>query len=149
MASSGSHNKLEQRSYIKIRALLGNTTNSIYPDMVQVYSMKGALSYPAVRRWAQRFRIGRDSFEDDLRSGAPVTAATTDNKSAIKKLIDLDPHVTIKELANTLNNAAGTVDGILKSQLNLSKVCARCVPHSLIAAQKVQRVKCCQKLLKM
>ena len=46
--------------------------------------MKGALSYPAVRRWAQRFSFGRDSVEDDPRSGAPVTAATTDNKSAIK-----------------------------------------------------------------
>ena len=46
--------------------------------------MKGALSYPAVRRWAQRFRFGRDSVEDDPRFGAPVTAATTDNKSAIK-----------------------------------------------------------------
>ena len=61
MASSSSHNKLEQRSYIKIRALLGNTTNSIYKDLVQAYSMKGALSYPAVRRWAQRFRVSRDS----------------------------------------------------------------------------------------
>ena len=137
MASSSSHNKLEQRSYIKICDLLGYTTNSIYQDLVQVHSMKGALSYSAVRRCAQRFRVGRDSVEDDPRSGAPVTATTTDNKSAIKKLIDLDPHVTIKELANTLNIATGTVDGILKSQLNLSKVCARWVPHSLTAAQKV------------
>ena len=91
-----------------------------------------------------RFRVGRESVEDDPRSGAPVTAATTDNKSAIKKLIDLDPHVTIKELANTLNIATGTVDGILKSQLNLSKVCARWVPHSPTAAQKAN----CQKLVK-
>ena len=50
--------------------------------------MKGALSYPAVRRWNQRFRAGRDPVEDDPRSGAPVTAATTDSKSAIKKYID-------------------------------------------------------------
>ena len=111
--------------------------------------MKGALSYPSVRRWAQRFSIGRDSVEDDPRSGAPVTAATTDNKFTIKKLVELDPHVTIKELPNTLNIATGTVDGILKSQLNLSKVCARWVPHSLTAAQKVQGVKCCKNLLKM
>ena len=102
MASSSCHNKLEQRSYINIRALFGNTTNSIYQDLVQVNGMKGALSYSAVRRWAQRFRVGQDSVEDDPRSGAQVTAATTDNKSAIKKLIDLDPHVTIKELAITL-----------------------------------------------
>ena len=140
---------MEQRAYIKIRALLGYTTNSICQDLVQVYSMKDTLSYPAVRRWAQRFKAGWESVEDDPRSGAPVTAATTDNKSAIKKLIDLDPHVTIKELANTLKIAMGTVDGILKSQLNLSKVCARWVPHSLTAAQKVQRVKCCKKLLNM
>ena len=66
----------------------------LYQDLVQVYSMKGALSYPAVRRWAQRFRVGRDSVEDDPRSGAPVTAATTDN--AIKKLIDLDPMLPLR-----------------------------------------------------
>ena len=59
------------------------------------YSMKGAPSYPAVRRWAQRFNAGRESVENDPRSGAPVIVATTDNKSAIKKLIDLDPHVTM------------------------------------------------------
>ena len=103
--------------------------------------MKGALSYPAVRRWVQRFRVGQDSVAEDPRSGAPVTAATTEYKSAIKKFIDLDSHVTIKELANTLNIATGTVDGILKSQLNLSKVCTRWVPHSQTASQKVQRVK--------
>ena len=98
--------------------------------------MKGALSYPAVRRRALGFRVGWNSVEDDPRSGAPVTETTTDKKSAIKKSIDLDPHVKIKELANTLNIATGTVDGILKSQLNLSKVCARWVPHSLIAAKR-------------
>ena len=115
---------------------------------MQVYSKKGALSYPAVRRWAQRFRVGRDSVEHDPRSGAPVTAATTDNKSAIKKLNDLDPHVTIKELENTLNIATGTVDGIVISQLNISKVCARWAPHSLTAAQTVQRISCCKSLLR-
>ena len=57
--------------------------------------------------------------------------------------------MTIKELANTLNFETGTVDGILKSQLNLSKFCSRWVPHSLTATQKVQRVKCCKSLLKM
>ena len=64
------------------------------------YNMKCALSYPAVRQWAQRFRqVG--SLSKIPRSGAPITAATSDNKSTIKKFIDLDPHVNIKELANT------------------------------------------------
>ena len=76
MTSSSSHIKVEQRAYIKIRALLGYTTNSICQDLVQVYSMKVYTILSAVRRWAQRFNAGWESVEDDPRSGAPVTAAT-------------------------------------------------------------------------
>ena len=61
----------------------------------------------------------------------------------------MDPHVTIKELANTLSIETETVDGILKSQLELSKVCAKWVPHSLTAAQKVHRLNCLKTLLQM
>ena len=46
--------------------------------------MKGTLYYRTVRRWA-RFKAGREFVKANARSGTPVTAAITDNKSAIKK----------------------------------------------------------------
>ena len=59
MASSDNNSKIEQRSYDKIHALLGKSAHDIHIDLLQVYGMKAALSYPEVRRWAQRFRVGR------------------------------------------------------------------------------------------
>ena len=96
--------------------------------------MKGALSYPGVRRWAQRFRVGRESVEDDPRAGAPVTAVVPKYSSAIKELLDSDPHITVKELVHIIGISTGSVGHILKSKLNLSKVCARWVLHCLTKA---------------
>ncbi|KAI6647095.1 Transposase [Oopsacas minuta] len=90
-------------------------------DLVQVYNTKGALSYAGVRRWAQRFRLGRKSIEDDPRPGAPITAASPIKSCSIKKLIDLDPHITIWELPNSVGFSMGSVDHILRSQLKLRR----------------------------
>ena len=149
MASSKKNSYIEQRSYVKIRTLLGKSAHDIHVDLVQVYSMKGALSYPGVRRWAQRFRVGRESVEDDPRAGAPVTAVVPKYSSAVKELVDSDPHITVKELAHIIGISTGSVDHILKSKLNLSKVCARWVPHCLTKAQMATRVRCCRNLLKL
>ena len=51
MASSKKNSNIEQRSYdtlIKIQTLLGKSEHDIHVDLVQVYGMKGALSYPGV-----------------------------------------------------------------------------------------------------
>ena len=50
MSSSKKNSNIEQRSYVKIRTLLGKSAHDIHIDLVQVYGMKGALSYPGVRR---------------------------------------------------------------------------------------------------
>ena len=59
-----------------IRTLLGKSAYDIHADLVQVYCIKGALSYPGVRRWAHRFRVG---MEDDPWARAPVTAVVPEN----------------------------------------------------------------------
>ena len=48
-----------------------------------------------VVRWLRAFSAGRDSLEDDPRSGRPITAATQDNIGGIEDLVDDDPHISI------------------------------------------------------
>ena len=103
---------LQPRCYVKIRTHLGKSTCEIHLDFVQVCSTKGVLSYAGVRRWAQRFRIGRDSVEDAPRPGAPITSVVIDSSDAIKKLIELDPHITIRELSTSVGISMGSVDEI-------------------------------------
>ena len=149
MASSKKNSNIEQRSYVKIRTLLGKSAHDIHVDLVQVYGMEGVLSYPEVRRWAQRFIVGRDSVEDDPRAGAPFTAVVLKYSSAIKELVDSDPHIAVKELAHVIGISTGSVGHILKSKLNLSEVCARWFSHCLTKAQIATRVRCCRNLLKL
>ena len=45
--------EIEQRAYIKIRTLLGDTPKNIYDDLASVYNY--VLSYSSVNRWLQQF----------------------------------------------------------------------------------------------
>ena len=49
MASSDNNSKIEQISYVMIRNLLGKSAHDVQIDLLQVYGMKAALSYPVVR----------------------------------------------------------------------------------------------------
>ena len=82
-------------------------SGSVHVDLWQVYCMKGALSYPGVRRWAQRFRVGRESVKDYPRAGEPVTAVVPKYSSTIKELVDSDPHIIVKELAHIIGISTG------------------------------------------
>ncbi|KAI6651415.1 hypothetical protein LOD99_5222 [Oopsacas minuta] len=54
--------------------------------------------------------LGRKSIVDDPLPGAPITAASLIKSCGIKELIDLDPHITIRELSNSVGISMGSVD---------------------------------------
>ena len=89
---------------------------------MQLYSTKGALSHAGIRRSVHRSRIGRESVEDNPRPGAPITSVVPKSSDAIKKHIELEPHITIRELSTSVGVCMGSVDQILKTQLKLTKV---------------------------
>ena len=66
--------KIEQRVYCKIQAKLGFSATDIHADLQKVYE-ENALQYGAVCRYED----GRESVEDDVRTGRPV-AATSERK---------------------------------------------------------------------
>ena len=69
--------KHEIRSYIKIRSKLGEKPMKIHETLQTVYG-DDAPRYPTVCKWAARFRVGRDSIDDDVRFGeASVYLFTT------------------------------------------------------------------------
>ena len=51
-------------------------------------------------------------MEDDLRDGPHVTAVVPKYSSAIKELVDSDPHITVKELVHIIGISTGSVDHI-------------------------------------
>ena len=61
------------KAYIKIRTLLGATPTDINADLDTVYGSQAA-SYITITRCFLQFKQGRESLEDDPRSGCPLSA---------------------------------------------------------------------------
>ena len=53
------------RYYIKIRTILGINPKTICEELTDALG-SDAPSYATVKRWAKRFREGRDDVDDDL-----------------------------------------------------------------------------------
>ena len=98
MATKPPNCDYEQRAYIKIRSLLGDTNTQIQIDLRKVYG-DDTLSDSTIRRWSLLFREGRQSVDDDPRTGRPTTATTQTNIEKIKEIINEDPHITLNSIA--------------------------------------------------
>uniref|UniRef100_A0A6P7G1Y0 Protein GVQW3-like n=1 Tax=Diabrotica virgifera virgifera TaxID=50390 RepID=A0A6P7G1Y0_DIAVI len=66
---------LEQRVAMKFCAKLGETASETYAKIVKVHG-DSALSRAQVFRWHKEFQEGRESVEDEGRSGRPIEVRT-------------------------------------------------------------------------
>ena len=83
-----------------------------------------------VYKWHARFRSGRDSVKDDPRCGRPAVVMCS-VKEPVKDIINRDKRTTVREIADKLDISVSTVHGILREELDMSKVSARWVPRLL------------------
>ncbi|CAK9833986.1 Protein GVQW3 [Anthophora retusa] len=90
-------------------------------DMLEKCFGNDTLSRSNVFRWHERFRSGRESVEDDKRSGRPSTSKTDENIAKIEEMLSENRKLTIRELAEDLNIAYGSVQDVLVSDLGLRR----------------------------
>lgn len=140
--------KIEHRAVIKFLTKQGKSQKIIHEEMVAVYQ-DCAPSLSTVQKWSSEFKRGRESIEDDPRSGGPVSGTTEENVKKVEKLVLEDARIKIKMLADMTHLSVGTIHAILHDHLNLSKVSARWVPRMLTAPQKQVRVECCKEFLEL
>lgn len=140
--------KIEHRAVIKFLTKQGKSQKNIHEEMVAVYQ-DSAPSLSTVQKWSSEFKRGRESIEDDTRSGGPVSVSTEENVEKVEKLVLEDARIKIRMLAEMTNLSVGTIHAILHDHLNLSKVSARWVPRMLTAPQKQVRVECCKDFLEL
>ena len=93
-------------------------------------------SYSTVKKWATEFRMGRDSVEDDERSGHPKDATTDENVKVVHTLVMCDRRRDLRSIASEVGVRFGVVQSILTDILGMSKVLARWVPQMLPCDQK-------------
>lgn len=138
--------KLEYRAYIKVRALLGIAPIDIHTELVTVHKDL-APHYTTVVKWVNLFKAGRESLEDDPRSGRPLTSFSEDNIELVRLVIEDNPHATYDEIKGETFINRFTIFQIIHEALKLRKVSSRYVPHLLTDENRATRVAYCKENL--
>lgn len=138
--------KIEHRAVIKFLTREGVHFTEITKRMKAVYK-EASPSESTVRRWANEFKRGRESLEDDARSGRPETALNSENVAKVEKLVLEDRRITVKTLASAVKIDEKSVRSILHDRLRMNKVSSRWVPRMLTTLHKQNRVTICSELL--
>ena len=106
---------------------------------VQVYG-DNAMKKTAVHKWVKRFSEGRESVNEEERSGRPATRKTEENIAKVRQIILENRRLTDRSIADQVNIDRETVRKILTEDLDMRKVCAKTVPKELTEEQKQRRV---------
>ncbi|GFU52865.1 putative mariner transposase [Trichonephila clavipes] len=77
------------------------------------------------------FSEGRESIEDERRSGRPSVSKTTENVVRVRDLVSSDRRLTVRMIGEELNLNHTTVHQILTNELKMRKIGAKMVPKNL------------------
>jgi hypothetical protein len=134
----------QQRSVIRYYCLCGKTNAQIVTKLEQGYH-QNTLRLRAVEKWAPRFRAGRDTVENDERSGRPPQ---NDLGEAILRILERQPHSSSREISKARYSPWTTILPVLDN-LGLRFFAPRWMLHRLSDAQKADRIELSQHMLDM
>ncbi|GFV15831.1 protein GVQW3 [Trichonephila clavipes] len=125
-----SDNNFEQRCAIKLCFILGHNATETFAKLQQAYG-DSVLTRAHVFRWLKAFSEGRESFENESRSGRPSVSKTTENVVRVRHLERSDRGLTLRMIGEELNLNHTTVHQILTNELKMRKIRAKMVPNNL------------------
>ena len=111
----------------------------IYANKVAILG-DDVLALLTVKKWTAEFKKGRESFEDDPRSGRLVSATTQENIDRVHHMVMDDRRLTVNQMVDAVAISRERVDNVPHQELGMSKVSARWVPRLLTPAQKHNRL---------
>jgi len=144
--ASGTVTNDDQRAYIKIETLRGKTPTEIHSSLIEVCAVE-TVDRSTISRWAQRFREGRLSIENDPKSGRPRTSADDQSVERVFQILEEDRRMTREEISHCAGISRASAYRILTERLHKRRIAAWWVPQYLSEEQKCRRVEIAQQLL--
>jgi len=102
----------EQRACIKFCFRLGKTANECY-EMLKASFGEQAMGRSQTFQWFSQFKAGRNSTDDDERSGRPVSGSTPEMIERVRQIIREDHRRTIYQVSMLVGISHGTCHKIL------------------------------------
>ncbi|KAG5346730.1 SETMR methyltransferase, partial [Acromyrmex charruanus] len=108
----GRNFNMEQRAVIKFNTKLGKSASETFRSMQQVYGSQ-CLGRTAVFEWHKRFLEGRETLEDDKKSGRPILVRTPEMIEKVRDFVANDRNASLKMMEEALNISRETIRTIL------------------------------------
>jgi transposase len=140
---SGTVTNDDQCEYIKIETLRGKTPTEIHSSLMAVCGVE-TVERSTISRWAQRFREGKLSIENDPKSGRLRTSTDDQNVERVLQILEEDRRMTCEEIAHSAGTSRASAYRILTERLHKHQIAARWVPHDLSEEQKCRRLEFAQ-----
>ena len=121
---------LRQRCAIKFRVKFNENATETYEKLKWSYG-EHAVSKAQAFIWHKAFLDGRDSVEDEPRSGRTCTSKTDENVTKLRAVVRSDRRLTFRMIDSELNLNRRTVLDIFIEELGMQKICAKLVPKNL------------------
>jgi histone-lysine N-methyltransferase SETMAR len=122
----------------------GKNNQEIFAALTEVWQDK-APAYSTVARWTADFKSGkRESFEDMVKCGRPVSASGDDPTASVREAIESDPRLSTRAIAELTGIPLRTVWRILSSNLLMRRIASYWVPQVLTEDQRMKRVQSSQ-----
>ncbi|GFS23518.1 transposase [Elysia marginata] len=106
--------------YTFMRCKLGESAKLIH-ETLQTVCGDCACSYQTVCAWVKEFNEGKELLSDCPRPGRPKSCVNEQTIASIKKDIDEDPHIYVRELSDTNGLSYGTVQTTITKHLHMKK----------------------------
>jgi len=143
---SGTLTSDDQRAYIKIETLSRKTPTEIHSLLMEVCGV-GTIDQNTISRWAQCFREGKMSIENDPKSGRPQTSTDDQSVERVLQILEEDRRMTCEEIAHSVGISRASAYRILTERLHKRRIAARWVLHDLSEERKCRRLEIAQQLL--
>ena len=122
------------------------TEAEIYKRLLAQYG-DNALSKRTLYEWIEKFKTGRTSVKHAEGAGRPSTSTSEEKSVQVQQIILANRHITIDEIAQSLQISFGSAQEIFHEILRYNKVSARWVPKKLTGEHKRRRMEISQTLL--